>query len=291
MACTNQDDGPLSVTSLDYTEIDLNGHKLDRNLDTATANGYVITTSKNLTINDSSGNNSGVITGGNCGGDAGVGGIYCTDGTLIFNGGHIYNCVSEIGFGEGANGGGICCTGSATFTMTEGRISHCKATMGAGIFLNNSGENNISGGMIDNNFATQYGGGLALFGTEYFTMSGGSICNNSCLGAEGISGAGMIIYGNATFQEALGKEIKIFGNTSVHADHGAGIAISCGGEYDSHKVNLNSGKVYGNDGSGVFVLGYSQYSNTTLNPAKFKIFNNYLGGSFDEATGCYVANE
>lgn len=142
----------LSVTRGNYITLDLNGHTIDRELTetTATSDGYVIKVLGNLIINDSSGNNSGKITGGYNSGDY-SGGIYVVGGTLTLNGGSI--------------------TGN-TVTGTYG---------GGGVYVFNDGTFEMNGGVISYNTATQsqYGGGGVNAGSGSFTMNGGTISNNT----------------------------------------------------------------------------------------------------------------
>lgn len=290
------------LTVGDYADIvlDLNGYKLDRGLTSETAidgGGYVIKSYGNLTIQDSSGNDSGIITGGhNSYATDEAGGIYCIGGTLNFNGGHIYNCSS--GYGGGIYVGNV--PYDAKFYMNGGRISNCESSAAGGLYILSYEECEFSGGIIDHNNAigndenniNGVGGGIYIASSgRNFSMTGGTVCNNSCRDY----GPGILVDGNAKFEEATGKEIKIYGNTCERTQYGCGILFGpINSEADSN-VELISGKVYGNDGSGVYIHRIDNTNNSvnqaSINPATFKIYDNYLGGSFDEATGCYVSNE
>ena len=111
--------------------IDLNGKTLNRGLTSAASNGHVfkIASDSRLTINDSSGDNSGIIKGG-----------YSSDGGAIYNGGTLI-----------INGG----------TITQNNASD----KGAGIYNRSGGTLVINGGAITGNTAANNGGGIFNEGT------------------------------------------------------------------------------------------------------------------------------
>ena len=94
-------EGYLYIGSGITVTIDLNGHKLNRNLDTPTANGYVISNSGILTIQDSSSEGTGIITGGNNSLSSGGGITNQGDGQLILTGGAITGNHMDSGSGAG----------------------------------------------------------------------------------------------------------------------------------------------------------------------------------------------
>ena len=79
--CVDQSEGPLVVGNAAVT-LDLNGHKIDRNLTGAVADGNVITVDGNLTVTDSG--TGGSITGGF--NDGKGGGVYVRSGTFNVSG-------------------------------------------------------------------------------------------------------------------------------------------------------------------------------------------------------------
>ena len=125
--------GYVSVT------IDLNGHTLNRGLTSSASYGHVLKIIKGskLTINDSSGDNSGRITGAY----AYDGGAINNAGTLIVNGGTISgnNCIKK--------GSGIWNRSGATATINGGVINGNNTTgEGGGIY--NEGKLNMSGNPV-----------------------------------------------------------------------------------------------------------------------------------------------
>ena len=123
--------------------LDLNGHVLKM-----TGSGSVLKVSgrATLTIQDSSANGTGTITGGN----AEDGGGVCVEAyaTLEMTGGCITGCRAE-------DGGGVYIDNNATLKMTGGCITDCHASYGGGIY---SYENLYMGGTAKIEKCTSNGG-------------------------------------------------------------------------------------------------------------------------------------
>ncbi len=191
--------------------IDLNGKTLNRNLNSAVNNGYVIYNNGKLTIQDSaaytdeSGNYiSGKITGGknkNAGG-----GVQCEKGsTLIMHGGSITNCTS-------CDGGGIMGWDGATITM--------------------------DGGTIHDNTVSGTGAGIAATVGSTITVSGGEIYSNTSTSTQtNDHGGGAIgVWTNCTIN--ISGDAKIYDNK---ANLGGAIA-TC----NASKLNMQGGSIFGN---------------------------------------------
>lgn len=227
------EDNSLSVPSGKTITLDLNGHYINRNLSTATNEGYVIKvyTNGTLTITDSGIN--GTITGGNNSSNTG-GGIY-NEGTLTIIGGSITGNTCSFAID---GGGGICNRG--TLTISGGTISNNYATYnGGGIFNSSFGSTpcslTINGGTIENNTATNGGGGIYNGSSSSgITISGGTIKNNSANNGGGIYlGSGTLSISGGTIQD----------NTAT--SHGGGVY------FDSGTFNLSGNPtVVGNTVSG-----------------------------------------
>ena len=101
--------------------IDLNGHKIDRNLSYGIKAGCVMEVRGTLTIKDSSGQN-GKITGGN-----------------------------HKGSSPSTYGGGVCLRSFAKFYVSGGSITGNTAMNGAGIAARDNSTLSISGGTISGN--------------------------------------------------------------------------------------------------------------------------------------------
>ena len=194
--------------SIDQTvTLDLNGHTLRRNLNAADANGHVIEVHSkgNLTITDSSGDNSGTITGG----WANNGGGICNYGTVNFEGGTITGCKAA------GQGGGIKNNANATLTITGGVITGNSAPNGGGIYNIENGTLNISGVTISSNTASVDGGGIVNRGTA--SINNASIQNNTATA----NGGGVWNCGTMT----LGDAVTIRGNSALN---GGGIFLTGG---------------------------------------------------------------
>lgn len=219
----------LTVPEGAVVTLDLNGHTLK-----GTGNDSVIVVNGNgvLTVKDSSGNNSGKITGGighpneeygNGGGAISIeSGGKCTleGGTLTGNHCDDYNY----------NAGGVYAKGTAEFYMTGGVITGNTANrQGGGVFGGGSSTIMISGGEISNNTA-QFGGGVCYNGK--MTMTGGTIKNNTAQYSGDFNGAfwpnimgGGIKVNSKTPLEFFGGEVS--GNKAISSNGitalGAGI--------------------------------------------------------------------
>lgn len=132
----------LTVPEGKILELDLNGHTINRNLNSAATNGCAIWNRGQLTITDTSGGTEGVITGGK----------------------------------NSDAGGGI--DNKGILTIVKGRItSNSTSTNGGGI--NNQGTLNIQGGTITGNTATENGGGIYHNGTSLNIQGAPYITDNT----------------------------------------------------------------------------------------------------------------
>lgn len=163
----------LSVPSGATVTLDLNGHKIDRGLTSATAieNGYVILAQGSLTVTDSSTDKTGMITGGNNSDNGG--GVYVS-GTFNMSGGTIVNNSAS-----GA-GGGVMIVGA--FNMSSGSITGNKASRGGGVWLN-YGSMSLTGGSITENTADAECGGVVITTQTTFNLSGNPIVTGNTIGS------------------------------------------------------------------------------------------------------------
>lgn len=176
IVCIDQDEGPLVVPEDTLVTLDLNGHIVDRNLTEPTENGNVITVMGELTLLDSSTEQTGVITGGK---NIGYGGGVLVKGSedinntacFIMQGGTITGNIAQ-----GGGGGGVAVGYSdwdtyeffaGRFEMYDGVITGNRATAGEDYYIGYGGGVNIyegtfclCGGEISNNHADGQGGGV-----------------------------------------------------------------------------------------------------------------------------------
>lgn len=260
----------LSVTRGNYITLDLNGHTIDRELTetTATSDGYVIKVLGNLIINDSSGNNSGKITGGYNSGDY-SGGIYVVGGTLTLNGGSITGNTVTGTYG----GGGVYVFNDGTFEMNGGVISYNTATQsqyGGGGVNAGSGSFTMNGGTISNNTA-YYGGGIRAGAfTNLLKITGGTITNNTATS----HGGGVYVFSGTIY---LSGSAQITGN--VKSDGTA------------NNVYLESGKVITLTDIFTGSVGLTTYTKPTVGSDVMVTsgYSNYgTGGTFTSDNDSYV---
>ena len=163
-------DPALTVGAGKNVTLDLNGHTIDRGLDTPVAGGNAITVSGTLTICDTSEPSSGTITGGAISGAGGAIRVL-TGGTLNFESGMIVGNTAT-------NGGAIYNVGIVN--ISGGIIRDNSATnSGGGIFNNDAGTVNLTGGTITGNecSANYHGGGIHTSGA--LTVSGSPVVSGN----------------------------------------------------------------------------------------------------------------
>ena len=185
--------------------IDLNGYTIDRDLKSWSTTGWVfyMDTYGSLTIMDSSEEQTGTITGGNCGDSSDLhssygGAFYVDYGTLYIKGGNITGNTAEYG-----------------------AAIYCDDQDDASVY--------IQGGKIFGNTATEDGGGIYME-NGYLYVEGGEITGNKAQNGAGVYWAsdnaayfiGGKIYGNNAYGTAGGGvyaanygEIYIGGNAMI----------------------------------------------------------------------------
>ena len=205
-------DGYLYINDNNVITIDLNGHKIDRNLSTAKAEGmvfYLNDADAKLTIKDSVG--GGKITGGNNTKDGGA--FYVYNGSLYIEGGEITGNRAE-------NGGGIYWYSDNTLCITGGKITGNTATdCGGGIY--HQGDGSFIGSASDNVYL---GGDV-------------QICDNSGSGGEN----NIYIHNNRGVNLADGQSADI-PNVPFREDATIGISMGLGtGTFSSDTSDFNYG--------------------------------------------------
>ena len=191
--------------------VDPNEKKTDENSDTTecTELGSVIIVEAGaeLTIKDSSGNNSGVISGG----ASYKGGGILNHGTLTFEGGTIKG-NKALNENEGL-GGGICSirenSSSATLIINGGVIKGNEADSGGGIFIGEGSFCSITGCKILNNTANGQGGGVSVSDSAVCDVSDSMISDNYSYGTGGgiyLSQDGQLNLKDSTLSENICRE-------------------------------------------------------------------------------------
>lgn len=171
-------DKVLTVASGKTVTLDLAGHKIDRNLESAKLGGNVINVSGTLTVNDSSTGQRGAITGGYSNSGIFIAAAVCvkTGGLFTLNSGNI----SKNTTASGSYGAGVVVQDNATFIMNGGSVSNNQAgQLGGGVAASKNATVKLLGGRIENNTAaTAYGGGVYFYGSNV-TVGGSIVIQNN----------------------------------------------------------------------------------------------------------------
>ena len=257
--------------------IDLNGHTLDRGLGTSTSYGNVLKVANGsmLIVNDSSGNNAGVIKGGytnECGGIRNEGTLTFNGGTVrdnhswnggagiwnkgmaIINGGVIENNVTHSD--HDGKGGGI---GNEGTLIVKGGTFQNNVSKDGGAIYNKSGASaTISGGTFTANRTTAYGGG-AVTNQGTLTVTGGSFTGNVSTGnGGGIYSNGMLnMSGNPVITgNQKGTANPVVNNLYLAEDK----VITVAGDFtEGTDVGVTMAYIYGK-----FTSGFNSLSNPTV---------------------------
>jgi membrane-associated PAP2 superfamily phosphatase len=250
--------------------LDLAGYTITRISSSAnhTDQGFFDVNDSNteFTLKDSSGNNSGKLTGAYAEGSTAC--IYVGNGAkFIMDGGSITGNTAY-----NYDGAAVYLAGGGSFTMNGGVIEGNNSTRvstggrGGAVYLNYSGYSyyptassfTMNGGVIKNNGSDETYRGGAVYVNRYctFTMNDGEISGNKATyrgnSGNGQGGAVYIENYTATFNMNKGS---ISGNAAVE---GGGVYINATSGNNRYGVfRLNGGSITNNTGSGVFVSRYA----------------------------------
>lgn len=257
--------------------LDLNGYTLSL-AENVKKSRLLTVTAGALTVTDSSAGGTGMLSGGDVGGDEESSGsdggvISVTDATFTLSGGTVAGGVARHGGGifakkatvtlsggtvEGnsaQNGGGVYAE-DALLTLNGTTVTGNSAAInGGGVYLNGATEDaataQFSAGTVTQNSAGYLGGGVVVWNGAEFGFSGGSITANTAIG-----GGGVYVLGNANSNPKVvsrffmtGGEIK---DNRATESYGGGIKISACGI-----VTVRGGEIGGNtavgEGGGISV--------------------------------------
>ena len=245
----------LTVQKGTEVELDLNGHTIDRGLynlsedEVPGRRGYVILVEGKLTIDDSSNNQSGCITGGNNDADAyhnidgnGGGIIVRNGGQLILNGGSISkNKAGSTAQHTGCGGGVLVDGNGSSFTINGGAVTDNYARgEGGGVSLSSGASLTLNdGGAISNNqarrvFGFDPGAGVSVGGGCTFTMNGGEIRGNDGSYGAAVDCAGTFVLANG---EITANKIRESGSNQ-----------SCVNLHDDATFEMSGGSIHDNEG-------------------------------------------
>ncbi|MDE6565677.1 MAG: hypothetical protein K2L47_01275, partial [Clostridia bacterium] len=226
--------GSIVVEKGAIITLDLNGHKIDRELSTSILNGANIVVQGELILQDSvyasekildayNANYNedlhllvqGGITGGyseNC-----AGGIVVDGGIFIMNSGMIYGNINTAE--EEYYGGGISANIGSTIIINDGLITKNKSKCGGGIFASQFSRFEINGGLIFKNEATDSSGGVSANSSNDLDMTDGIVSNNQ---ANSIGGVGYVSDGTGSFNLYGGRVEYNY----VYTYGGGGVSIN-----------------------------------------------------------------
>lgn len=252
------------------TNVNMTGGLIGYNIAAQSGGGVFIKNKNNL--NSYYTMSGGTISGNTASSEGG--GVYIdASGSFTMNGGTIADCTAKI------NGGGV--KNNGTLVMKGGTIQGCKALSseskeGLGGAIYNYGEFTLSGGLIQNNTATRYGGGIHNCGPAKFTMTAGSIINNKAeKGGGGINSDGNLTISGGTILE---NEANTENGGGVRFNAAEKEFIMSGGTIKDNKSKGHGGGIYSNGAS----LTVSGTASITGNEAGTN-GNNAFGG------GIYIA--
>jgi len=210
--------------------------------------------------------NGGVIRNntGRFGGGVRIGTPAVFDSRMYMHGGEIYGNTARFGGGVNLERG--------TFTMTDGTIRNNTVSGlnnyadhredlqenrgGGGVFIQNAGIFNMTGGTIHSNHSYNHGGGvMSVTDTNQFNMSGGTIRDNTAAH----TGGGV----RMTNGQLVMSGGTISGNTA--ASDGGGIWLGAGTATANARLNMTAGTISNNtatngDGGGIFTATHN-YTN------------------------------
>ena len=225
---------------------DLNGNTIRGSGKTNTP---VFTVKGEMTLEDSSEDQTGYIIGGTPAADGRGGCFYLERGSLVMNGGTI---------GPSASGSGIYVKyKDSSFVMNGGRITKNKASA-VSVY---QGSFRMTGGEITGNSA-DHGGGIYAWGSASINIEGGKITGNTAA-----CGGGIRIRDHAVCHISGGE---ISGNATSNASSswgGGGIAVSwaslyvTGGTITDNTTSGLGGGIRADEGSTVSVTGGTIYGN------------------------------
>ncbi len=207
---TLQDDITAAAGDMELTfgmnrdvTLNLNGHTINRAMQSAASNGYAIRVmGGSVTITG-----GGTVTGG-----MGIyegGGICVSGGSLTLSGG------TDVTGNSAIMGGGIYVGNSAALIISGGSVTGNTATEGegGGVYVRDGGSFTLSGGSISGNSAPSAGGGVYL-GTGSVTITGGSITGNTT----GALGGGIYLGTAASVSLGGGSAITVKNNLKNSTD-------------------------------------------------------------------------
>jgi len=250
--------------------------------------------------------NNGIIhnNGGRLGGGIRIGTATVSNTRMYMYGGEIYGNTGSLGGGINVEHGTLIMEGGVIYNNTATGISNTGAALaanrgGGGVFIQNGGRFYMDGGIIDSNHSDQRGGGVHVLG-GVFTMNYGTISNNTAhnmgtLAPTHNTGGGVAVQTNALFNMSGG----IVTDNTAEMD-GGGIWLDSGTPTTGSRLNMTDGIISNNtattgDGGGIFatptstenILPITAYQNIISAEGVF-MDNTAGGGGFAPPLNSYT---
>ena len=271
----------LTVPTGKNVTINLNAHSID-----AKNNGTVIKVYGTLTLENTgdiglgggtgSGSDSGRLMNGTSGDKGGAGGILIADGgTLIMNGGWIYNCTST----HSTNGaGGVYVSEGATFEMSAGVIRQCNGHPSEGLLSTASGVVN-RGTFTMTKFPILYSGNATSTNTSDTIVYNSGTFNANAYSSSPICSSAESNKSNVVNMGTIQSAPNTYGPKFQVPVINMGFGTISGGVYES--TVSNSGTISG-----------GTFKGTVNNYEGGQVVGRISGGDFQSATveGKYTVN-
>ena len=271
----------LTVPEGKNVTINLNAHSID-----AKNNGTVIKVYGTLTLENTgdrglgggpgSGSDSGRLMNGTSGDKGGAGGILIADGgTLIMNGGWIYNCTST----HSTNGaGGVYVSEGATFEMSAGVIRQCNGHPSEGLLSTASGVVN-RGTFTMTKFPILYSGNATSTNTSDTIVYNSGTFNANAYSSSPICSSAESNKSNVVNMGTIQSAPNTYGPKFQVPVINMGFGTISGGTYEN--TVSNSGTISG-----------GTFKGTVNNYEGGQVVGRISGGDFQSATveGKYTVN-
>ena len=196
----------------------ITGTKINRNTASSIGGGMYVGTKSNVTLTGSTldGNATTDKTGGQGGAIVAYGaGDITLDSTTITN--------NDAAVGGGLFSLGVAVSDTHITLRNNTKFTGNTAASGAGIYLMRSSGNNIllelSDSAIDNNIASDWGGGIFAYNGAEVKANNTSISNN-----KGGNAGGLLVWNNSSAELSNGS--KVSGNTATNGNGGGVYAIN-----------------------------------------------------------------
>lgn len=192
------------------------------------------------------------------------GGVYTKGGKVTINSSTITENKAT------GNGGGIFAYDGAQINANKASFNGNKAANGAGMYLyglNNKVTAELTDSFIDNNIASDWGGGIFAYNGAEVKANNTSISNN-----KGGNAGGLLVWNNSSAELSNGS--KVIGNTATNGNGGGVYAIN--GTVTATDCDIIHNTATGNGG------GIYGEQRSTIGLRTGALYNNHAGTAGDD---------